>query len=548
MNRLGQTRIEWALLAVIALVCAILSFLQYRWTGELSRAEPALLRAGLNEQLRRLSQAFNNEIRENCASLLPDATELSDLGTIEAHRIRYAQWASSHDRSQFTRLGVAASSRGKLVLYGIESDGRVAPMEWPSEWKPLRQAMSARIAGAGRPPIGPPDSSVIQLPVFAADASGSELEWMIFQVNEDYIRNKVMPRLVAEYLNPGGDPVYDVSLSWSGPGGALIYSSRGDHGSVASEADATAAIFSEEMGVDPGRGRGRLRDGGRFSRWTIAVRHREGSLETAVTRVRRKNLFASLLLVGLLAGTAWALVQYTARSRRLSDMQFRFAAGASHDLRTPLTAIRGAAFNLVEGLVSEPAAVGRYAKLILRNAEELTSMIENVLAFSSSLHSDHTATQNAVAVGDLLQRASAAMMQEIEQSGCHVEMTVAPNLPAVHGDPIAIELVFRNLIANAIRHGGRGKWIGVSAAPTTDGVEVRVCDHGPGIADAERERIFEPFYRGGESRAQRVPGTGLGLSLVKNTIERCKGSIHVHNSPGGGAQFIVRFPVVTETA
>jgi signal transduction histidine kinase len=68
----------------------------------------------------------------------------------------------------------------------------------------------------------------------------------------------------------------------------------------------------------------------------------------------------------LLGGTAWALAQYTARSRRLTELQIQFATGISHDLRTPLTAIRGAAFNLVEGVVKEPRAVMRYLRLILR--------------------------------------------------------------------------------------------------------------------------------------------------------------------------------------
>jgi len=93
-------------------------------------------------------------------------------------------------------------------------------------------------------------------------------------------------------------------------------------------------------------------------------------------------------------------------------MQFRFAAGVSHDLRTPLTVIRGAAFNLVEGVVSEPAAIRRYLKLILRNAEELTSMIENVLAFSASMYSKTGETRDVFAVGDLLQHAVAAVAPE----------------------------------------------------------------------------------------------------------------------------------------
>jgi signal transduction histidine kinase len=548
VKHIGQTRIEWALLGVIAVVCAVLSFLQYRWTGELSRAEPALLRAGLNDQTRRLVQAFNEEIRDSCNLLLPDARELREEGTAAAHRIRYQQWASSHDRALFTHIGIAAPEQGTLHLYSIGGDGQIAPMDWPAGWDNLREAMASRVKGGGWPPNTPPDTNTIQLPVFADPSDrGSEIEWMIFDVNLDYVRSKLLPRLVTEYLNPGGDHVYDASVSWGGPGGPVIFSTRADQASVARGADAMAGIFSFETGGAPGRGRGgHPHEEGRQVRWVLAVRHRAGSLDIAVTQARRRNLLASLLLVGLLGGTAWALVQYTARSRRLAEMQFRFAAGVSHDLRTPLTAIRGAAYNLVEGLVKEPAAVGRYAKLILRNAEELTSMIENVLAFSASLHSKKEEHLAVVAVGDLLEHAAAAMAQEIEQAGCRIEVTVPPNLPAVAGDPVALELVFRNLIGNAVRHGAAGKWIGVSAARMADGVEIRVCDRGPGIPETERERIFEPFYRGEQTRAQRVQGTGLGLSLVKSTVERYRGAVEVHNSAGGGAQFTVHLPAAPE--
>ena len=103
---MGQARIEWALLGVIAVVCAVLSFLQYRWTGELSRAEPALLRAGLNVQVPRLARAFNDEIRESCTILMPAANEIRELGVAEAHKLRYQQWVASHDRSLFARIGM----------------------------------------------------------------------------------------------------------------------------------------------------------------------------------------------------------------------------------------------------------------------------------------------------------------------------------------------------------------------------------------------------------------------------------------------------------
>jgi signal transduction histidine kinase len=492
----------------------------------------------------RLVQDFNDEIRESCTRLLPDAKELREVGRSEAHKIRYNQWAILHDPLLFSLIGVAVPEQGTPKLYSIENNGQMSPLEWPANWERMRAEMTAHINGSGRPPNAPPDSNLIETPVFGDSVPSGfpELEWMIFELNPDHVRTKLLPDLVAEYLNPGSEAVYDVSVSLADAPGQVIFSTRGDGSSVASGADSTAGMFSADVGAPP-RGAGRFRSGPPPSRWIIAARHRDGSLDAAVASARRRNLAASLILVGLLGGTAWALVQYTARSRRLAEMQFRFAAGVSHDLRTPLTAIRGAAFNVAEGLVKEPAAITRYAKMILRNAEELTAMIENVLAFSASLHSNTEERLATLAIGDLIQCAAAAMAQEIEQAGCRIEINVAPDLPAVAGDPVALELVFRNLVGNAVRHGAAGKWIGVSAARAGDGVEVRVCDRGPGVPDTERRRIFDPFYRGEEPRARRIQGTGLGLSLVRGTIERYKGSVEVANLPGGGAQFTVRLPV-----
>ena len=545
MKRIAPAAVEWALLGIIALVCAVLSILQYRWTGELSRAEPVFLRAGLNDQVRRLTQAFNEEIRENCVSLLPEASEILERGTLEAHRLRYEHWATSHDPNLFARIGIAVPESGALTLYLVDAPGKLATGAWPKNWGPFRAGMTARMNGVGRPPNTPSDSVVIEVPIFADGAqAGTELEWMIFELNQDYLSSRVLPLLVATYLSSGAEPLYDASVSWAYAGGPVVFSTRKDRASFAKNADATSGMLPLDIGVVRGGRRGRPDDNRRSPRWIIAVRHHGGSLDQAVTRSRNRNLIASLLLVALLGGTGWALVRYTARSRRLSEMQFRFATGVSHDLRTPLTAIRGAAYNLAEGLIIEPSAVQRYLKLILRNAEELTAMIENVLAFSASVHPEKHAIGSVVAVGDLLHHAAEAMKGEISQAGCRIEMAIAPGLPPVSGDPAAVELVFRNLIGNAVRHGGAGKWIGVSAAEYENGVEVRVCDQGPGISEAERERIFEPFYRGEQTRADRTAGTGLGLSLVKNTVERCRGTIHVRIVPRGGAEFVVRLPAI----
>jgi signal transduction histidine kinase len=545
MKRIGQNRLEWALWGLIAIVCAGLSVLQYRWTGEMSRAERVRLGSGLNEQTGRLTRAFDDELRESCRAMIPDASEMRDEG-IEAFRSRYQQWASSHERTLFARLGITVLERGTLQLYGLDAEERLNPMKWPQEWETLRAAMTRRAQGEGPPPSVPPDSTLIEFPIM--DNSGrrdnprQELGWTIFEVSEGHLRNKTLPRLVTEYLSSGDEFLYDVSVSWADPGRPVIFSTRADKLSVAPGADLTTGIFSSENGGSTDRRQRRSGREGTRARWNLAVRHRDGSLDAAVLRARTRNFATSFVLIGVLAGAAWALVRYTARSRRLADMQFRFAAGVSHDLRTPLTAIRGAAFNLVDGLVTEPDGIKRYAKLILRNAEELTSMIENVLAFSTSLHSRTAQRRETFTAGDLLKHAVAALTPEIEQAACRIELTVAPDLLLLAGDPVALELAFRNLIGNAVRHAAKGKWIGVSAARYADGVEIRVSDRGPGIPEGERERIFEPFYRGEQAGAAQVRGTGLGLSLAKDTVERHRGTITVHNSPAGGAQFTVHLP------
>ena len=552
MKRLGQNRLEWALLGLIGIVCAGLSVLQYRWTGEVSRAERDRLRAAVDDRVSRLARAFNEEIRENCRVLLPNAEEIRDNGITEAHRHRYVQWESVHERNLFTRITVAVPEGGSLNLYQLDNAGTMIPIAWPVAWASLRSTMTRRAHGEEVFPSIPLDSTLLESPIFSDELHRGprrELEWMIFEVKQDYLGNKVLPRLVSEYLNVGDEALYDVSIGWANHRGSDIFSTRADKQSIGSSADLTRGLFPAELGLAIARRPGRPpRDEDSPARWTIAVRHREGSLDRAVSRVRIRNLMTSLVLIALLAGAASALVRYTARSRRLSEMQFRFAVGVSHVLRTPLTAIRGAAFNLADGLVTEPSSVKRYSSLILRNAEELTSMIENVLAFSASMHGRMEEPRETFLIGDLVRHAAAAMTSEVEQAGCRLEVTVAPELPNMTGDPVALELAFRNLIANAARHAAQGRWIGVSAAPSNEGVEVRVSDRGPGIPEPERERIFDPFYRGEQSRAAQIRGTGLGLSLVKETVERHHGTITVRNSPAGGAQFTVLLPAVPKAA
>jgi signal transduction histidine kinase len=134
---------------------------------------------------------------------------------------------------------------------------------------------------------------------------------------------------------------------------------------------------------------------------------------------------------------------------------------------------------------------------------------------------------------------------ELQDSGSTIDLQAPPGLPLVQGDPGAIRRIFQNLIANAARHGGGGP-IEVTASTSGGFVEVRVSDSGPGIPPEELSQVFDPFFRGERARASRIRGTGLGLSLVRDSISLMGGSVSVQSQPNSGTTFTVTFPVIKQ--
>jgi len=132
----------------------------------------------------------------------------------------------------------------------------------------------------------------------------------------------------------------------------------------------------------------------------------------------------------------------------------------------------------------------------------------------------------------------------LEQAGIALEREVAPDLPELRGDAPALRRAIANLVTNAAKFAATGRWIGIRAAARPDGraVVLRVEDRGPGIPREERERVFEPFYRGPAAERNATPGSGLGLSLVRHVVRAHGGSVRVEPRDGGGAALVVELP------
>jgi signal transduction histidine kinase len=133
-----------------------------------------------------------------------------------------------------------------------------------------------------------------------------------------------------------------------------------------------------------------------------------------------------------------------------------------------------------------------------------------------------------------------------------VQRDVAPDLPPVLGDAAALRSAVQNLVANAVKYGGRDRWVGVRAQHVRDRrrseVWITVSDHGPGIPAAELPHIFEPFYRGADALEKQIHGNGLGLSLVRRIVTAHGGRVTVSTRPGAGTAFTLALPVAQTDA
>lgn len=558
--------LSWATVGLLAVLCGFLAVLQNRWIGELSRAERERLQHQLQTELSHLSGEFNNEITSACAGLFPNVMQIEELGKQKAYSQRYSQWKESHDRV-FSRIALVEPQEGSLVLWRLDLDtAQFSPGDWPATWTSMRDQLLARLNGG--PPFGPRmsrDPILIDLPRFGGPRERNEpgpprpreQEWLLVELNLDYVRSAILPELLQRHLGGGGKLEYQAEVvSNSDPSQVIFQSAPGPNGRVLGASDAAVNLFEISYPRMQFRDRPRERlpppmpppDNGGRGRWRMLVQHQAGSLEAVVWRAWWHNLALSAGILLLILATVTALVRYSRRAHQLAELQMNFVAGVSHELRTPLTVIRTAAFNLRGRLANRPDQVERYGKLIQEESEKLTSLVEQVLQFASAKAGHVIRAREPVPIETLIDEGLRQSRAASSASHVVVEKQVDSGLPLVMADEMAMKLVLQNLLDNAVKYGTEGNnWIGVfaSVAPGEEGivVEIRVADRGPGIPMDEQEHIFEPFFRGRRAVRDQVHGTGLGLNLVKKIVEAHGGAIRVHSEPMKGTEFVIRIPV-----
>jgi two-component system sensor histidine kinase BaeS len=229
--------------------------------------------------------------------------------------------------------------------------------------------------------------------------------------------------------------------------------------------------------------------------------------------------------------------------RRQEQLRRELVANVAHELATPLTAIQGFTEALLDGVVHDPDERAESTRLIAREAGRLRRLVGQLRQVALYDAGAETLARGPVALPELVDETLAVLGPEFDRREIRLTSVLPGDLPPVSADADRLTEILLNLLDNALRHTPAGGIIEVTAARDGQMVRLAIADTGPGIPPAERERIFDRFYRLDASRTAATGGSGLGLAIVRSLVAAHGGTITVDERPGGGARFTVALPV-----
>ncbi len=274
------------------------------------------------------------------------------------------------------------------------------------------------------------------------------------------------------------------------------------------------------------------------------VRNTGGSA-TESLRITRGGLSLDPRLVSARASTisprmSLLIIRDVTEQERLDQMRRDFVANTSHELKTPVGAVTLLA-EAIESASDDPAQVRHFASRISAEASRLGQLTGRIMSLSRLQADDALSEARPVSIDEVIAASLEAHVVQADSAG--VELARGGDRGVwVHGDSQILIEAFGNLIANAIVYSPRNSRVGIGVRADGDVVEIAVSDQGIGIAESDRERIFERFYRADEARSRRTGGTGLGLSIVKHATQRHGGEVLLWSRPGRGSTFTIRLP------
>ncbi len=231
------------------------------------------------------------------------------------------------------------------------------------------------------------------------------------------------------------------------------------------------------------------------------------------------------------------------RLRRLEVMRREFVANVSHEIKTPITAIKGSVETLLESGETDPQQVSRFLQIIGRQADRLHAIVEDLLSLAR-IEQDAERDRVAVEPGrpaEVIDSAIEAVQLQADARQIEIRRTSDDQVEGIFNAPL-LEQALVNLLDNAIKYNPAGTTVQVAAQTHGDELVIAVADDGVGIEPEHLPRLFERFYRRDKARSRAQGGTGLGLAIVKHIAQAHQGRVSVDSRPGHGSTFRLHLP------
>lgn len=239
-------------------------------------------------------------------------------------------------------------------------------------------------------------------------------------------------------------------------------------------------------------------------------------------------------------GGALAVIADITRIKQLEQMRSEFAANVTHELKTPLTSIRGY-IELLKDDYRDKETQKQFYDIIEIEAERLQNLIDDILSLSVIEHGHEDAPSSSTSIRDTVEKVALHLKPVSEKNDVKIKIKIPEDL-YIQASPVRFQQLIWNLTENAVKYNKPGGTVIISAEHENGFTAIHVADTGIGISKEQQPRIFERFYRVDKGRSRQLGGTGLGLSIVKHIVNLYKGDISVDSVLGQGTVFTVRFP------
>lgn len=234
---------------------------------------------------------------------------------------------------------------------------------------------------------------------------------------------------------------------------------------------------------------------------------------------------------------------YIRKLEKEKTIRQEFFSNASHELKTPLTAIRGYAELLQSGMASDTQMQKEFLGRIHSEVEEMTSLINDILMISRLETKELMPTKEMLCVKSVAEEVKKTLKPLADENNVSLEIHCCDDF--VYMDRSHLQGILSNLMGNAVKYNRPGGFVQTDITMDSTSLSIRVEDSGIGIAKEDQKRIFERFYRVDKGRSKRVAGTGLGLSIVKHVTEFYGGCVSVESQSGVGSTFLVQLPAAS---